>query len=88
MADGINLAQLGNLPPELYEQQQNLNRQQQMAQMLMQQGQQIPQGQMVSGRYVAPSIFQNLASLANTAAGAYLQNKGDKQALELATKLR
>jgi hypothetical protein len=88
MADAFNLSQLGNLPPELYEQQQNLNRQQQMAQMLIQQGQQQPQGQMISGRYVAPSIFQNLAGLAQTGVGAYLQNKGDKQALELAEKLR
>jgi len=88
MADAFNLSQLGNLPPELYEQQQNLNRQQQMAQMLMQQGQQTPQGQMVSGRYVAPSIFQNLASLAQTGVGTYLQNKGDKQALEIAKQLR
>jgi hypothetical protein len=88
MADAFNLSQLGNLPPELYEQQQALNRQQQMAAMLMQQGQQAPQGQMISGRYVAPSFTQNLASLAQTGVGAYLQNKGDKQALELATKLR
>lgn len=88
MADALNLSQLGNLPPELYEQQQNLNRQQQMAQMLIQQGQQQPQGQMISGRYVAPSIFQNLAGLAQTGVGTYLQNKGDKQALELAEKLR
>lgn len=87
MAD-YNLAQLGNLPPELYEQQQALNRQQQMAAMLMQQSQQAPQGQMISGRYVAPSFTQNLANLAQAGVGAYLQNKGDKQALELATKLR
>jgi hypothetical protein len=72
----------------LYEQQQALNRQQQMAAMLMQQGQQAPQGQMISGRYVAPSFTQNLANLAQTGVGAYLQNKGDKQALELATRLR
>ena len=52
----------GNLPPEILGQQQALNRQQQMAQLLMQQGQQTPQGQMVSGRYVAPSFTQNLAN--------------------------
>jgi hypothetical protein len=88
MADAFNLSQMGNLPPELYEQQQNLNRQQQMAQLLMQQGQQAPQGQMISGRYVAPSFTQNLASLAQTGVGAYLQNKGDKQALDIAKQLR
>lgn len=88
MADAFNLAQMGNLPPELYEQQQNLNRQQQMAQLLMQQGQQAPQGQMISGRYVAPSFTQNLANLAQTWAGSSLQKEGDKQALEIAKQLR
>jgi len=78
----------GTLPPELFEQQQALNRQQQMAQLLMQQGQQMPQGQMISGRYVAPSFTQNLANLANTYVGSRLAEKGDKQALELAAKLR
>jgi hypothetical protein len=82
----INLG--GNLPPEILGQQQQLNRQQQMAQMLMQQGQQIPQGQMVSGRFVAPSFTQNLASLANTYVGTELAKKGDKQALDLAAALR
>jgi hypothetical protein len=78
----------GTLPPELFEQQQQLNRQQQMAQLLMQQGQQIPQGQMISGRYVAPSFTQNLANLANTYVGAKLAERGDKQALEIAKQLR
>jgi hypothetical protein len=79
---------VGTLPPELFEQQQQLNRQQQMAQLLMQQGQQMPQSQMVSGRYVAPSIFQNLAPLFQTYMGQKLSEKSDKQALELAAKLR
>jgi len=82
----INLA--GTLPPELYEQQQQLNRQQQMAQMLMQQGQQQPQGQMVSGRYVAPSFFQYAAPLLQSFIGQNLAEKGDKKALELAAGLR
>lgn len=86
--EAINLPQSGTLPPELYAQQQELNRQQRMAQMLTQQGQQQPQGQMISGRYVAPSIFQNLSGLANTVAGTYLQSKGDEKALELAKGLR
>ena len=79
---------MGTLPPELFEQQQQLNRQQQMAQLLMQQGQQMPQGQMISGRYVAPSFTQNLANLASTYLGSRMAEKGDKQALELAAKLR
>jgi hypothetical protein len=78
----------GTLPPELFEQQQQLNRQQQMAQLLMQQGQQMPQGQMVSGRYVAPSFFQNVLPLAQMYAGSRIAEKGDKQALALASQLR
>jgi hypothetical protein len=79
---------IGTLPPELYEQQQQLNRQQQMAQALMQQGMQQPQGQMVSGRYVAPSFFQNILPLAQMYVGKGMAEKGDKKALELAQALR
>jgi hypothetical protein len=78
----------GTLPPDLFAQQQELNRQQQMAQLLMQQGQQMPQSQMVSGRYVAPSIFQNLAPLLQTYMGQKMAEKGDKKALDLAAALR
>ena len=77
-----------NLPPEILGQQQQLNRQQQMAQMLMQQGQQMPSGQMVSGRFVAPSFFQYAAPLFQSYVGKDLAEKGDKQALELAAALR
>lgn len=87
-ADELNLAQQGTLPPELYAQQQALNRQQQMAQMLMQQGQQAPQGQMVSGRYVPTSFFQNLQPVANMLTGAYMAKQGDTQAAKLAEQLR
>jgi hypothetical protein len=82
----LNLA--GNLPPEILQQQQALNRQQQMAQLLMQQGQSMPSGQMVSGRYVAPSFFQYAAPLAQMYAGTRLAEKGEKAALDLAAKLR
>lgn len=85
--DQLNLAQSGTLPPELYQQQQALNRQQQMAAMLMQQNQQ-PQGQMVSGRYVPTSFFQNLQPVANMLTGAYLAKQGDTKATELAQALR
>ena len=82
----INLT--GGLPPEILGQQQQLNRQQQMAQMLMQQGQQMPQGQMISGRYVAPSIFAQLAPLAQMYAGQKMLERGDQKALDLAKQLR
>jgi hypothetical protein len=88
MSNGYNFGQANTLSPEMFAEQQDLNRQQRMAQMLMQQGQQAPQGQMISGRYVPPSIFQNLASLAQTGAGTYLQQKGDERALELSKALK
>jgi hypothetical protein len=78
----------GTLPPELFAQQQQLNRQQQMAQMLMQQGTQQPQGQMVSGQYVRPNILAQLAPLAQLYAGTRMAEQGDKRALDLAEALR
>jgi hypothetical protein len=79
---------IGTLPPELYEQQQQLNRQQQMAQLLMQQGMQQPQGQMVSGRYVPTSFFQNILPLAQLYAGKSMAEKADTETTKLAQKLR
>ena len=90
MAQQIPMINVGgsNLPPEIMQQQQALNRQQQMAQLLMQQGQSMPSGQMVSGRYVAPSFFQYAAPLFQSYAGTKLAEKGDKTALDLAKQLR
>jgi hypothetical protein len=85
-AQMLNLA--GNLPPEILQQQQTLTRQQQLANLLTQQGLQQPQGQMVSGRYVAPSFFQYLAPLAQLYAGQKIAEKGDKAMLDLAEQLR
>jgi hypothetical protein len=79
---------IGTIPPELYAQQQQLNRQQQMANLLMQQGMTQPQGQMVSGQYVRPSIFQQLVPLAQVYAGTKMAEKGDKFMLDLAEQLR
>jgi hypothetical protein len=76
-----------NLPPEVALEQQRLTRQQQLANALMQNNQQ-PQGQMVSGRFVAPSFFQNLQPVANMLTGAYLSNKADEKSLALAQQLR
>ena len=88
MADGYNLGQTGTMSPEEFAQQQQLNRQQQMAALLMQQGQKQPQGQMISGRFVAPSFFQNIAPLVQTAVGSYLGNKADTEAAKLAQAIR
>jgi hypothetical protein len=79
---------MGTIPLDMFEKQQELNRQQRMAQALMQQGQQMPQGQMVSGRFVPPSFFQNIAPLVQTYLGSRMAEQGDKQALDLAKQLR
>jgi len=82
------MADIGTLNPEQMLQQQQILRQQKMAEMLMQQGMQQPQGQMVSGRYVAPSIFQNLAGLANTYMGQRGIERAEQAQLDLAKRLR
>jgi hypothetical protein len=87
MADQFNALTAGTLSPEMFAQQQELNRNQQFAQMLMQNNAQ-PQGQMVSGRYVKPSVFQQLQPLANMLTGAYIAKKGDEKAVDLAQALR
>jgi hypothetical protein len=70
---------MGTLSADQAAQQQQILRQQKMAEMLMQQGMQQPQGQMVSGHYVAPSITQNLANLANLYVGQRGIEKADKK---------
>jgi hypothetical protein len=75
------------LSPEDFAQQQQINRQQKMAEMLMSQNQQ-PQGQMVSGRYVAPSFFQNILPLVNTYVGKGMLEQGDTKQRELAELIR
>jgi hypothetical protein len=82
------MADIGTLNPEQMLQQQQILRQQKMAEMLMQQGMQQPQGQMISGRYVAPSIFQNIAGLANTYVGQRGIEKAEQAQLDLAKRLR
>jgi hypothetical protein len=82
------MADIGTLNPEQMLEQQKILRQQKMAEMLMQQGMQQPQGQMVSGRYVAPSIFQNLAGLANTYVGQRGIEKAEQAQIDLAKRLR
>jgi hypothetical protein len=66
---------------------QALQRQKQYAAALMQQNQQ-PQGQMIGGRFVAPSFTQQLNSALNPVLGAYMLNKADTEQLGLAERLR
>lgn len=82
------MADMGTLNPEQMLQQQQILRQQKMAEMLLQQGMQQPQSQMVSGRYVAPSIFQNIAGLANTYMGQKGIERAEQAQVDLAKRLR
>lgn len=66
------------LPPELAAEEQAINRKQQMANYLIQQGLQPAQGQMAGRFYVPPSPWQGLAGLAQTAAGVYGGMQADK----------
>jgi hypothetical protein len=69
-------------------QQQQILRQQKMAEMLMQQGMQQPQSQMVGGRYVAPSLTQNLAGLANIYMGQRGLEKANQAQIDMAKAIR
>ena len=82
------MADIGTLTPEQMLQQQQILRQQKMAEMLMQKGMEQPQGQMISGHYVAPSITQNLAGLANVYFGQRGVEKGEQAQLDLAKAIR
>jgi hypothetical protein len=88
MADGYNFGQAGTLSPDEFSQQQQLNRQQQLANLLMTQGQKQPQGQMVGNRYVPSSFFQNITPLVQTAIGNYMGEKADTAAAKLAQTIR
>lgn len=65
-----------------------MDRQRKLAEMLIAQGQQQPQGQMVGGRYIPVAPTQNLANLVNTALGAYGMYQADQKALDLANRIR
>jgi len=77
---------MGTLTPEQMLQQQQILRQQKMAEMLMQQP--APQGQMIGNRFVAPSFTQNLANLANMYVGQRAIEKGDQAQIDLAKAIR
>jgi len=82
------MADIGTLSADQLAQQQQITRQQRMAEMLLQSGLQQPQAQMVSGHYVAPSFTQNLANLANLYVGQRGIEKAEKAQLDLANRLR
>ena len=65
-----------------------LERQKKLADLLQSRALEQPQGQMVSGRYVAPSILQQLAPLANAYMGRQAGENYESEAGKLAQKLR
>ncbi len=65
-----------------------MNRQRKLAEMLIAQGQQQPQGQMVGGRFIPVAPTQNIANLFNTALGAYGMYSADQKAIDLANRIR
>jgi hypothetical protein len=73
-----------NFNPEL----QDVGRQRKLADLLMSQGMQQPQGQMVSGHYVAPSFLQKINPIANILAGQAVGERADTKQVELAAVLR
>jgi len=73
-----------NFNPEL----QDVSRQRKLADLLMAQGMQQPQGQMISGHYVAPSFTQQLNPLANILAGQAVGERADTKQAEMASALR
>lgn len=85
---GLTTTQLQAVPPELATEYQAADRQRRLAELLTQQGTQAAQGQMVSGRYVAPSWTQQLAQLGNAAAGAYMGSQADTRQAAMAQALR
>jgi hypothetical protein len=70
--------------PEL----QDVSRQRKLADLLMSQGMQQPQGQMISGHYVAPSFTQQLNPIANILAGQAVGERADTKQQEMANALR
>lgn len=66
----------------------DLARQRRLAEMLMTQGMEQPQGQMISGYYVAPSWTQQIAPLAKAAIGTSLSQSLDAKQAKLAEALR
>ena len=65
-----------------------LERQKKIADLLMQKGQQLPEGQMVSGYYVAPSLTQQLNPLLNAYMGGNMAEQTEQKTAKLGQLLR
>ena len=70
--------------PEL----QDVSRERKLAELLTAKGFDQPQGQMISGYYIPPSLAQQLTPMANMLAGKAVGERADTKQQELATALR
>lgn len=66
----------------------DIQRKQKLAELLTQRGMQMPQGQVVSGRYVKPNPLEYVANLANIYAGQKMMTQQEERQQALAQKLR
>lgn len=82
----VNFQQLANTPTQFSGDAQDLARSQRLAELLS--SSKPAEGQMISGRYVAPSWTQHLNTLLQSGLGAYYGNKAEEQQTKLAEKLR
>ena len=79
---------MGEFPLDFQPQMQDISQQQKLSQMLLQQGMQQPQGQMISGHYVKPAFTQYLNPLFSAYAGSKGMETAEQKQLELAKQLR
>ena len=85
----VNYGLTNQVSPETALAEQALNRRQQIAQLLLQQGLKgMPEGKMVGRFYVPPSPLQGLSSLAQAGVGMYLTSKNDEARQALGEKER
>ena len=82
------LTQSPFIDPEQQQALTELQRKQQLANLLTQQGMQAPQGQVVSGRYVAPNPLQYLSNMFSTYSGQQMTKDIGKEQARLANALR
>ena len=78
----------GQMAPETAVAEQQLNRRRLIANMLMQNGMQRPQGRMAGRFFVGANPLEHVANLAQTGLGAYLTNDIDSKSKDLMTQDR
>jgi flagellar hook-associated protein FlgK len=83
---GMQQQQLTDIPAAYQGDAQDLARAQRLAEMLT--SSKAPEGQMISGRFVAPSWTQQLNQLVNAGLGAYYSDKAETEQQALAKKIR